>query len=86
MPIVAASGRFAGRQHVDWADRVCCHCSGQSIGNELHMAFERPALHPLLLQCSSCNPLLNKRIICMPAGIYRIALNFLSDLLAGKSM
>ena len=45
LPIVA--GRFAGGQHVDRADRLCSHCGEHSVGDELHMVFECPALHPM---------------------------------------
>ena len=35
LPIVA--GRFSGDQHVARADRVCTHCGGIAVADELHM-------------------------------------------------
>ena len=39
-----ATGRFAGGQHLVRSDRVCSHCGGVSIADELHVVFECPAL------------------------------------------
>ena len=39
-----ATGRFAGGRHLARADRVCPHCDGVSIADELHLVFECPAL------------------------------------------
>ena len=41
LPIV--TGRFAS-QHVPRADRVCSHCAGRSVADEMHVVFERRAL------------------------------------------
>ena len=41
------TGRFSGGQHVDRANRICVHCGGLSIADELHMVHECPALQPL---------------------------------------
>ncbi len=43
LPIV--TGRFG--QHVNRRDRVCVHCSGHAIADELHMVHECSALQPL---------------------------------------
>ena len=48
LPIVA--GRFSGDQHVARADRVCTHCGGIAVADELHMIHECPVLQPLRLQ------------------------------------
>jgi len=45
LPVVL--GRFAGGQHVA---RVCTHCGGVAVTDEMHMIFERPALHALRQQ------------------------------------
>lgn len=45
LPIVA--GRFAGGQHVARTDRVCTHCGGVAVADELHMIHECPVLQPL---------------------------------------
>ena len=42
LPIVL--GRFAGGQHVARANRVCTHCGGVAVADELHMNFECPAV------------------------------------------
>ena len=44
-----AAGRFAG-QHVPRADRVCCHCAGRCVADEMHVIFECHALQPLRQQ------------------------------------
>ncbi len=51
LPIVM--GRFALGQHVARANRVCTHCGGVAVADELHMVIECPALHPLRQQCAS---------------------------------
>ena len=43
-------GRFAGGQHVARADRVCTHCDGVAVADELHLISECPAVHPLRQQ------------------------------------
>ncbi len=48
LPIV--TGRFAGGQHVARAARVCTHCGGAAIADELHMVLEGPVLEPLRQQ------------------------------------
>ena len=48
LPIV--TGRFSGGQRVARADRVCHHCGGTSIADELHMVHECAALQPLRQQ------------------------------------
>jgi len=48
LPIV--TGPFSGGQHVARADRVCLHCGGTSIADELHMVLECAALQPLRQQ------------------------------------
>ena len=42
LPIV--TGRFAGSQRVDRADRVCSHCANESVADEWHIVFECIAL------------------------------------------
>ena len=42
LPVVA--GRFSGDQHVARADRVCTHCGGIAVADELHMIHECPVL------------------------------------------
>ena len=39
-----ATGRFAGGHHLARSGRVCSHCDGVSVADELHMVFECPAL------------------------------------------
>ena len=39
-----ATGCFAGGHHLPRSDRVCSHCGGASVADELHMVFECPAL------------------------------------------
>ena len=36
--------------HVARADRVCTHCGGAAVADELHMIHECPVLQPLRLQ------------------------------------
>ncbi len=48
LPIV--TGRLSGGLHVDRADRVCSHCGGHAIADELHMVHECSALQPLRQQ------------------------------------
>ena len=48
LPIVV--GRFSGDQHVARAGRVCTHCGGIPVADELHMIHECPVLQPLRLQ------------------------------------
>ena len=48
LPVVA--GRFSGDQHVARTDRVCTHCGGTAVADELHMILECPVLQPLRLQ------------------------------------
>ncbi len=48
LPVVL--GRFAGDQHVARASRVCTHCCGVAVADELHMIFECLALHRLRQQ------------------------------------
>ena len=48
LPIVA--GGFSGDQHVARTDRVCTHCGGTVVADELHMIHECPVLQPLRLQ------------------------------------
>ncbi len=48
LPVVL--GRFAGCQHVARANRVCTHCGGVAVTDEMHMIFECPALHALTQQ------------------------------------
>ena len=48
LPVVL--GRFAGGQHVARANRVCTHCGGVTVADEMHMIFECPALHALRQQ------------------------------------
>ena len=48
LPIVA--GRLSGDHHVARIDRVCTHCSGIAVADELHMIHECPVLQPLRLQ------------------------------------
>ena len=48
LPIVA--GRFSGDQHVASTDRVCTHCGGIAVADELHMIHECPVLQPLEVQ------------------------------------
>ena len=48
LPIV--TGRFSGGRHVARADRVCLHCDGVSIADELHVVHECAALQPLRQQ------------------------------------
>ena len=48
LPIVA--GCFSGDRHVARADRVCTHCGGVVVADELHMIHECPVLQPLNLQ------------------------------------
>jgi len=43
-------GRFAGGRHVARASRVCTHCGGVAVADEMHMIFECPALHALRQQ------------------------------------
>ncbi len=43
-------GRFAGGQLVARASRVCTHCGGVAVADELHMIFECPAFHTLRQQ------------------------------------
>ena len=45
LPVVL--GRFAGGQHVARANRLCTHCGGVAVADEMHMIFECPALHAL---------------------------------------
>ena len=42
LPIV--TGWFAGRHHLARSDRVCSHCDGVSVADEIHVVFECPAL------------------------------------------
>ena len=48
LPIV--TGRLSGGQHVDRTDRVCSHCGGHAVADELHMVHECSALQPLRQQ------------------------------------
>ena len=48
LPIV--TGRFSGGQHVNRADRVCSHCGGHAVADEVHMVHECSALQPLRQQ------------------------------------
>jgi len=48
LPIVP--GRLSGGQHVNRADRVCSHCGGHAVADELHMVHECSALQPLRQQ------------------------------------
>ena len=48
LPIVA--GRFSGDQHVARSVRVCTHCGGIAVADELHMIHECPVHQPLRLQ------------------------------------
>ncbi len=48
LPIV--TGRLSGGQHVNRADRVCSHCGGHAVADELHMVRECAALQPLRQQ------------------------------------
>ena len=50
LPVVA--GRFSGDQHVARTDRVCTHCGGIAVADELHMIHEVecPVPMPLRLQ------------------------------------
>lgn len=45
LPIVA--GRFSGDQHVARTDRVCTHCGGTAVADELHIIHECPFLQTL---------------------------------------
>ena len=42
--------RFSGDQHVARTDRVCTHCGGTAVADELRMIHECPVLQPLRLQ------------------------------------
>ncbi len=48
LPIVV--GRFVGGQHVARANRVCTHCGGMVVADELHVIFDCPAREPLRQQ------------------------------------
>ena len=48
LPIIAA--RFAGGQHVARTDRVCRHCGGVAVADDLHVIHECPILQPLRQQ------------------------------------
>ena len=48
LPVVA--GWFSGDQHVARTDRVCTHCGGIAVADELHIIHECPVLQPLRLQ------------------------------------
>ena len=55
LPIVA--GRFSGDQHVAKTDRVCTHCGGIAVAEELHMIYECPVRQPLRLQYAALSTL-----------------------------
>ncbi len=48
LPIVVSC--FARGQHVARANRVCTHCGGMAVADELHVIFNFPALQPLTQQ------------------------------------
>ncbi len=54
LPVVL--GRFAGGQHVARANRVCTHCGGVAVADEMHIIFECPALHALRQQYAPLFP------------------------------
>jgi len=54
LPVVL--GRFAEGQHVARANRVCTHCGGVAVADEMHMIFECPAVHALRQQYAPLFP------------------------------
>ncbi len=50
LPVVL--GRFAGGQHVARGSRVCTHCGGVAVADEMHKIIQRPALHTLRQRCA----------------------------------
>ena len=51
LPVVA--GRFCG---IARADRMCTHCVGIAVADELRMVHERPVLQPLRQQHAALFP------------------------------